>query len=157
MATFTIESNGRIERTAVYYNGEQISGIKEIFVNLDEDGVFDAVIQYEGVNKEIYTKNIFEDYLDNLKVVPPSFTEEEAMALTQLVIESEGDINSTTLLMDDEELCGVINLLIHIKSTKNSPSGLSSIFKKSIPNDVEFKSEITFRNDDDSTETERVF
>jgi len=46
MATFSIVSNGRIERTFVFFNGEQIAGVKEIFLNINEDGNFDAIIQY---------------------------------------------------------------------------------------------------------------
>lgn len=156
MATLAIESNGRIEKTAVYYNGEQVGGLKEIFLNIDEDGTLDAVIQYEGTNSELYTKNIFEDYLDNLKVVPPSFTEEEASQLTLFVVESNGDIENTLLFINNEPLEGVVNLFLHIKSSK-AKSGISSIFKKNIPADIEFKADITFRNDDDSIETERIF
>lgn len=157
MATFVIESNGRIEKTAVYYNGEQIGGLKEVMLNLDEDGTFDAVLQYEGTNGEIYTKSIFEDFLENLKVVEPTFTEEEASYLTQFVIESDGDIENTNLFLNDEPVDGVVRLFVHIKSTKSTTGGIASIFKKNIPTDVEFKSEITYRNEDDTLETERIF
>lgn len=157
MATFVIESNGRIEKTAVYYNGEQIGGLKEVMLNLDEDGTFDAVLQYEGTNGEIYTKSIFEDFLENLKVVEPTFTEEEASYLTQFVIESDGDIENTNLFLNDETMEGVVNLFVHIKSTKSNTGGIASIFKKNITTNVEFKSEITYRNEDDTLETERIF
>lgn len=157
MATLSIESNGRLEKTAVYYNGEQISGIKEIFLNLDEDGTFDALIQYEGSNKHIYTKNVFTDYLDNLRTVEPSFTEEEAKSLRLFTIESDGDIDETYLFINDEEQAGVINLFLHIKGAENK-SGLRAMFNKNnIPDTVEFKAEITFRNDDESIETENIF
>ena len=157
MATFVIESNGRIEKTAVYYNGEQIGGLKEVMLNLDEDGTFDAVLQYEGTNGEIYTKSIFEDFLENLKVVEPTFTEEEASYLTQFVIESDGNIENTNLFLNDEPVDGVVSIYIHIKSTKTNSGGIASIFKKNIPTNVEFKSEITYRNEDETLETERIF
>ncbi len=156
MATFAIESNGRIEKTAVYYNGDQIGGLKEIFINLDEEGTFDSIIQYENTSGEIVTKNIFEDYLNDIKVVPPSFTEEEARNLSLLIIESDGDIENTQLFLNDEALEGVINVFLHIKSAK-AKGGISSIFKKAIPETVEFKADITYRNDDDTIETERIF
>lgn len=157
MPTFAIESNGRLEKTAVYYNGEQISGIKELFINIDEDGTFDSLIQYEGTNKQIYTKNIFLDYLDNIKVIDPVFTEEEAQLLQLFTIESNGELDDTYLYLNDELLEGVVNLFIHIKGVENK-NGLRKLFNKdNIPDTVEFKAEITFRNEDDSLETERIF
>lgn len=158
MATFTIESNGRLEKTAVYFNGEQISGIKEIFINIDEEGSFDTIIQYEGTDKTIHTKNIFEDnFLDKAKIVEPSFTEDEARALVEFSIESDGDLESTWLYINDEELEGVVSLFLHIKAAENK-AGLSKIFgNNKIPDTVEFKAEITYRNEDDSLETEEIF
>ncbi len=157
MATFIIESNGRIERTAVYYNGEQIGGLKEVMLNIDEEGTFDAVLQYEGTNGEIYTKSIFEEFLENLKIVEATFTEEEAQMLTQFVVDSDGDIENTNLFLNDEPLDGVVNIFIHIKSLKAKGLGIAGIFKKDIATDVEFRSEITFRNEDNTLETERIF
>lgn len=63
MATFGIESNGRLENTAVYYNGEQLAGLRQVLLNLAEDGTFDAVISYRGEDGRLYTKNPFTDYL----------------------------------------------------------------------------------------------
>ncbi len=158
MATFAIESNGRLEKTAVYYNGEQLGGIREIFLNMDEDGSFDSIIQYEGVNKEIYTKDIFNDHLDNIRVVEPAFTEEEAENLLLLAIESEGDIESTQVYINDEPQEGIVNLNIHIKGTTTKGS-IRNIFKTKsyIPEESEFRAEITYRNEDDSLETEEIF
>lgn len=158
MATFTIESNGRLEKTAVYFNGEQISGIKEIFINIDEEGVLDAIIQYEGTDKQIHTKSIFEEnYLDKAKIVPPSFTEEEAQALVEFSIESDGNIENTFLFINDEEQYGVVEVLVHIKAAETK-NGLRAIFNKNkIPDTVEFKAEITYRNDDDSIEIEEIY
>jgi len=157
MPTLAIESNGRLEKTAVYYNGEQISGIKELFINIDEDGTFDALIQYEGTNKQIYTKNIFLEYLDNVKVIEPVFTEEEAKFLQLFTIESNGDLDDTYLYLNDELLEGVVNLFIHIKGVENKNGLRKLLNKNNIPDTIEFKAEITFRNEDDSLETERIF
>ena len=160
MATLGIESNGRLEKTAVYYNGEQISGLKELLLNLDEDGTFDAVIQYQGNDNKLYNKSIFNDLLTNIKVVEPSFTEEEAMNLRLLEIDSNGDIENTVVLMNGEELIGLVNLYLHIKSS-HSPrgAGLMGFFGKSkdLPEAAEFKAEFTFRNEDDSLSTEGIF
>lgn len=158
MATFVIESNGRIEKTAVYFNGDQLGGLKELMLNLDEDGTFDAVIQYEGTNGQLYIKNIFEDNLENLKVVEPSFTEEEARTLTQLVVESDGDIENTNLFINEEPLDGVVRIFVHIKSNKIKESGLKAIFGKNDESfNADFKAEITFRNQDETLDTERIF
>jgi len=158
MATFAIESNGRLEKTALYYNGEQVGGIKEIFLNLDEDGTFDSIIQYEGKDKQSYTKNIFRDYLTNIKLTDPSFTEEESAELQLLEIESDGDIENTMVFLNDENLEGIVSILIHIKSTQEA-NNLQKFFagKKYIPDHIEFKAEIVFRNEDNTLETEDIF
>lgn len=158
MPTFAIESNGRIEKTAVYYNGEQLGGIKEIFIHIDENGAFDSVIQYEGADKVLYTKDIFKDYLTNIKVVPPVFSAEEAKYLQLIEFESEGSLDHTTIFYNNESLIGVVNIFIHIKSNNNT-DGVNSIFslKRKVNTLAEFKAEITFRNEDDTIETERIF
>lgn len=158
MKTFAIESNGRIDNTIIYINGEQIAGVKEIFININEDGLFDAIIQYEGIDKNIYTKNIFEDYLTNIKTTEPYLTEEEAQALRQLIIESDGNIENTTVLIDDEIQTGIVSLFIHIKASSNK-NGIRSFFKAKtyIPETIEFRAEITYRNEDNSLETEEIF
>jgi hypothetical protein len=157
MATLAIESNGRLEKTAVYYNGEQISGIKEIFLSLDEDGTFDSIIQYEGSNKHIYTKNIFNEHLDNIQIVEPSFSEEEAQALRLFSVDSDGVIDNTVLFLNDAEIDGVVNVLIHIKGAATKTGLRAFINKDNIPDTVEFKAEITYRNEDDTLETENIF
>ena len=158
MATFSLESNGRLEKTAVYFNGEQLGGIKEVFVNFDEDGTYDAILQYEGTDKVLYTKQIFNEYLDNIRIVEPTFTEEEAKQLHLLDIESSGDIESTIVFYDGKTLDGIVSMFIHIKAAQ-SKNSIKSFFssKQNIPEYVEFKAEITFRNDDDSVETENIF
>ena len=158
MPVFAIESNGRIEKTAIYYNGEQIGGVREIFLNLDEDGTFDAVMQYQGHDGEIYTKQIFADNLPKLRYVEPSFTEDEAQHLVLFELESDGDIESCLLLLNEEELEGVVNVLLHVKAVPGK-SGFGNLFKKRKTESEEpvFKAQITYRNDDDSIETEDIF
>ncbi len=158
MATFTIESNGRIEKTVVYFNGEQLGGIKEVFLNLDEEGLFDSIIQYEGTDKQLYTKHIFDEYLSNMRTVEPSFTKEESKDLINLQIESNGEIEETAVFLDGEELDGIVNLFVHLKGTE-SKTGIRSMFtsKTHIPEQPEFKAEITFRNEDETKETEEIF
>ncbi|MFP4544868.1 MAG: hypothetical protein ACLFQU_11600 [Candidatus Kapaibacterium sp.] len=158
MAEFSIESNGRLEKTAVYFNGEQLGGVKEIFLNLDEEGTFDAIIQYEGIDKQIHTKSIFDDTLAGLKVTEPSFTEDEARHLQLFTVESDGDIESTVVYLNNEPMEGIISLLVHIKGSENKTGGIKSLFQgKNVPDAAEFKAQITFRNEDASLETEDIF
>ncbi|GAB5466909.1 MAG: hypothetical protein Kapaf2KO_23450 [Candidatus Kapaibacteriales bacterium] len=159
MPELIVESNGRLEKTAVYLNGEQLSGIKELLVNMDEEGTFDALLVYNGGDGQLYTKSIFTDYLTAVKVTPPTFTEDDAQNLEQLVIQSEGDIEETLLLWNEEELGGVISLYIHIKAQEGDPKGIMDriMGKKKPTFGVECKAEITFRDEDDSIYTETVF
>ncbi len=160
MAQFSLESNGLLEDTAIYFNGKQIEGVKEIFLNLDEDGTFDSVIQYEGSDGVLHSKEIFNDYLANIKTRPPAYSEEDTDSLQLLTIESNGDIGQTYVFRNDEEQFGIVSLFIHIKgtSTVDRPS-LKSMFsaKKNIPDIPEFKVEITYREDNDDLTTENVF
>lgn len=160
MATFGIESNGMIETTAIYYNGQQVGGVKEVFINIDENGTFDGIIQYEGSDKQIHTKQIFSDYLTNIRVVEPSFTEEDAAMLRLIEVESSGTIEDAIVYQDEEAVDGIVSLFIHMKSAeKNTKGALSKLFsgRKEIPDEPEFRAEITFRYDDDSIETEAIF
>jgi len=160
MNSFSIESNGRIEKTALYLNGEQIAGVREVFLNLDESGSFDAILQYQGSDDKVYSKHIFNDHLENIKTRPAAFTEYESQQLQLLTVESTGDIEGTTVLVNDQPLEGITSLLVHIKSPqKGDGGGLASLFttKKAIPDHEEFKAEITFRNEDDSLSTEQIF
>jgi hypothetical protein len=61
MRELSIESNGSLEKTAVYINGEQISGIHQLMLHINEDGDFDTILVYEGTDKQMYTKNLFSD------------------------------------------------------------------------------------------------
>lgn len=67
MAEFSIEGNGRLERTAVYFNGQQLDGVREVFINISEDGEFDVLLMYVGSDGQSYTKNVFTDYLDTFR------------------------------------------------------------------------------------------
>jgi antitoxin component YwqK of YwqJK toxin-antitoxin module len=157
MPTFSVESNGRLEKTAIYYNGEQLGGIKEIFLSLDEEGTFDAFMQYEGTDNNLHTKQIFSDYLDNIKIVEPTFTEEEAEELLLFTVESNGDIEETTAFINNEEQFGIISILLHIKGTAQ-PSGMKKYFTaKDITDKPVFTADITYRNEDDTEETETIF
>lgn len=158
MATLGIESNGRIEKTAIYLNGERIRGLKELFLNLDEQGAFDSIIQYEGSDKNLYTKQLFSDILTNIVTAEPAFTDEEAMNLQLLEIESNGDIDSTNILLNEEPLDGIVSLMLHIKAAQAEKSTLKSIFSSNKPaTGAEFKAQITYRNEDDSLDTEDIF
>lgn len=160
MATFSIESNGRLERTALYYNGEQIAGARELFLNLDEEGTFDAVLQYKGKDDNTYSKQVFVDFLEQLETMPPAFSEEEAQQLQLLTVESNGEIQDTIVTINEQPLDGITSLLIHIKAPvkKNNSSFLGSLFsKETVEERGEFKAEITFRNEDGTLSVEPVF
>ncbi|MDZ4745036.1 MAG: hypothetical protein SGJ05_03425 [bacterium] len=139
MAEFSIESNGRIEKTAIYYNGEQLKGVQEIVLNLDENGTFDAVLQYMGSDKTVHTKQVFSEYLDDVQVMEPSFSEEEAQSLKLLSVHSDGNIEGSSVFINNEEQNGIVRLYVHIKVNE------------------EFKAEITFREEDGTLTTEGVF
>ena len=158
MPELSIQSNGRLAKTAVYYNGEQLGGIREFYLNLEEDGTFEAVLQYVGIDKEFHTKQIFSEHLDNIKVTNPSFSEEEAGQLQAITIDSDGEVDDTGLWLNDEELEGVISLFVHIKTPEKKKSRVGNIFGSKNENGTEIcRAEITFRNEDETTETEIIF
>lgn len=159
MPEFSIESNGMIESTAVYYNGEQLAGVREVLLNIDETGVFDAVISYEDETGAMQTRQIFSDYLHGVRTREAAFTHEEAQALRLLTVQSDGDLESTIVAIDGEEQFGIIHLFAHIKAPPRDGGRSRSWFRKQAdPTDrAEFRVEVTYRNDDDTTETEGVF
>lgn len=160
MAEFSIEGNGRLERTAVYFNGQQLDGVREVFVNINENGEFDVLLMYVGSDGQSYTKNVFTDYLDNVQTEPPGFTEEEAQSLNLLTIVSDGSLESTVVARNNEEQFGIVQLYVHIKAPSvQEGGGLRSWFggTKSIPERAEFVAEITFREDNGELTTESVF
>jgi hypothetical protein len=159
MTEFTILSNGRMERTAVYVNGEQLRGVKEILLSLDENGTFDAILQYVGTDGQLYTRQMFNEYLDAVQTTDPTFDEEEASRMRALTVQSDGDIAGTIVFIDGEEQAGIVSLYVHMKSPTHTSGGLRAFFsgKKDIPERTEFKAEITYRNDDDSLSTEELY
>lgn len=160
MAEFSIEGNGRLEKTAVYYNGEQLDGVREIFLNIDEQGTFDAMLMYVGTDGRSYTKNIFADYLENIRTEPPGFSEEEARQLSMLTVISDGDLESTVLVRNNEEQVGVVSLFVHIKAPSVPEGGSLRAFfggSKQIPDATEFRAEIVYREDNGQLTTEGVF
>ena len=159
MPEFSIESNGLLPRTAVYFNGQQLKEVKEIFLNLDENGTFDAIIQYEGGDGEMYTKRVFSEYLERVQTTSPLFTEEESRSLTLLSVHSDGDIESAMVAINNQEQFGIVSLYVHIKAPSEESGGLFDIFKgeKDIPEHPEFKAEIVYREEDGRLTTEGVF
>lgn len=158
MAVLAIESNGTIEMTAVYYNGNQLAGVRELFLNLDEDGTFETLIVYKDKFGQEIIKNPFVDYLDNIQLREPAFTEEEAKNLHLLEIESNGDIQNTLVYYDHQPLDGLVNLFLHIKAPIVKKSLISSLLGKGKYTDnVEYKAMFTFRYEDGRIETEDIF
>lgn len=160
MATFGIESNGRLENTAVYYNGEQLAGLRQVLLNLSEDGTFDALISYRGDDGQLYTRNPFTDYLDHIRTMPPSFTEEEARSMRLLVIESDGDIEHTLVSLDNQPLDGIVQLFVNISLPDVSAQQRRTFFRRqesSLLERAEFKAEFTFREADGRLTTEPIF
>jgi len=160
MAEFSIEGNGRLERTAIYFNGQQLDGVREVFVNISEDGEFDVLLMYVGSDGQSYTKNVFTDYLDNIQTEPAGFTEEEAQSLNLLTIASDGTLDSTMVARNHEEQFGIVRLYVHIKApSMPEGGGLRSWFggTKGIPERAEFVAEITYREDNGEQTTESVF
>lgn len=141
MPELSIESNGLLETTAVYYNGEQLRGVRELLLNIDENGTFDAILQYKGADGQMYTRNVLQEYLDNVATGEPSFTEEEAKSLRLLTVDSDGTLNNTIVALDGQEQSGIVSLYVHIKS----------------PPEVEFVAEITYREEDGMQTKEGVF
>ncbi|MCX7879530.1 MAG: hypothetical protein N2517_02610 [Ignavibacteria bacterium] len=158
MPSLTIESNGTIEMTAVYFNGQQIAGLTELFLNLHEDGTFDSVLVYKGLDGKEYTKNPFIDYLDSINYREPAFSEWEARQLKSLVIESDGEIENTTVYYNGEILDGLVNIFIHIKAPKKNKTSIASLFNKGeISEGAVFRATFTFRYQNDVLKTEEIF
>ncbi|MFN4769139.1 MAG: hypothetical protein ACK5JL_03795 [Candidatus Kapaibacterium sp.] len=159
MATVVVESNGRIEKTAVYLNGEQLGGVRELVVNISEDGTFDCVLVYTGDDGQQYTRNPFTEYADHVQTREPAFTEEEASMLQQLSIDSDGSVESTTVCINDEPQDGIVSMFLHIKAPDTQkPTGIRRWFGGArSAGRAEFNADITYRNSDDSIVTESVF
>lgn len=141
MPELSIESNGRIENTAVYYNGEQLGGVRELMLNLEENGTFDAILTYTDENGQVVTRNVMSDLLEGLQTRDPSFSREEAESMRLLTIASEGDIESTIVSIDGNEQFGIVSLYLHLKA----------------PPETTFRAEVTYREDADRLTTESIF
>ncbi len=159
MRELSIESNGSLEKTAVYMNGEQLGGIHQMMLHISEDGDFDTILVYEGTDKQMYTKNMFSDYLDNIKKVPPTFSEEEAQFLRLLTVTSDGSLESTMVYINEEPQDGIVDLLVQIqRGTPAQRGGITTMFKKQESGERPlFRAEIQYRNEDDTVSTESVF
>lgn len=159
MREISLESNGSLEKTAVYINGEQVGGIHQMMLHISEDGDFDTIVVYEGTDKQMYTKNFFSDYLDNIKKVPPTFTEEEAEYLRLLTVTSDGSLETTNVYINEEPQDGIVDLLVQIqRGSAAQRGGITGLFKKQEPGEQPvFRAEIQYRNEDDSISTELVF
>jgi hypothetical protein len=159
MREFSIESNGTLEKTALYFNGEQIGGVRQLMLHISENGDFDTIVVYEGSDKTLYTKNIFTDYLDNIKKAQPSFTEDDAQYLRLLVVQSDGNLESTMVYLDDVPQDGIVDLLVHIERGDAPQTSGFALFKKqtSAGTGATFRAEIQYRNEDDSLSTEGIF
>jgi hypothetical protein len=141
MPELSIESNGLLETTAVYYNGEQLRGVRDLLINIDENGTFDAILQYKGSDGGMHTKRVLEEYLDNVQTGEPSFTEEEARSLRLFTIDSDGSLENTIVAIDGVAQNGIVSLYVHIKA----------------PPELEFVAEITYREEDGRQTKEGVF
>ena len=161
MRTITIESNGRIEKTAVYVNGEQISGIRELLISIDEEGTFNAILSFIGITGELHTKQLFTEDLSTMKRKEASFTEIEAQELRSITIESDGTLDNTTVLINNEFAEGIISLSMHIlidMQQQSHKSFLKRLFSKEQSfNETRFITEIVFRNPDGSEQIETIF
>lgn len=160
MRTITIESNGRIEKTAVYVNGEQITGIRELLISIDEEGTFNGIISFVNTAGNLLTKQLFTDDLSQLQRREAAFSEEEAMDLRTLTIESDGMLENTSVYVNQEFIDGIISVMVHIMidAPQKKESVFSRIFSKYSPlMETRFISEIVLRNPDGSEIFESIF
>ncbi len=141
MPELSIESNGLLETTAVYYNGTQLKGVRELLLNLDENGAFDAIIQYKGQDGSMYTRNVLQEYLDNVATTEPAFTEEEAQSMRLLTVDSDGTLEGTIIALDGYRQDGIVSLYVHISGPPN----------------VKLIGEITFREENGDLTREGVW
>jgi hypothetical protein len=158
MREFSIESNGSLEKTALYFNGEQIGGVHQLMLHISENGDFDTIIVYEGTDKQMHTKNLFSDYLDNVKKVTPTFTEEEAQFMRLLTVTSDGSLETTMVYINEEPQDGVVDLLVQVQRGAQAQRSFTTMFKKpEVGETPVFRAEVQYRNEDNSLSTELVF
>ncbi|MCE2755719.1 MAG: hypothetical protein LW818_06995 [Ignavibacteriae bacterium] len=160
MRTISIESNGRIEKTAVYLNGEQITGIKELLLSIDEEGIFNAIISFTSSSGTLLTKQLFTDDLSQLQRREAAFSEDEAMDLRSMAIESDGTLDNTSVFMNNEFIDGIVSIMVHIMidSVQKRENVFTKIFSKNQSySETRFISEIVLRNPDGSESIESIF
>jgi len=148
LRTLEIRSSGRLENTTVHLNGEQIVGVRELFLNLKEDGTFDNWITYESTSNEILSKELFREYLADLNVNAEGF----AAAGASLVFESDGNIDGTTIWRNEQRLDGLVEIFVYLRNVK------TGWFKwRRDGQEDEFRAEAQFRNQDGSINGETIF
>jgi hypothetical protein len=160
MRTISIESNGRIEKTAVYLNGEQITGIRELLVSIDEEGIFNAIISFTSATGVLLTKQLFVDDLSQLQRREAAFSDEEAMDLRSLSIESDGNLDNTSVFINNEFIDGIVSIMVHIMidSVQKKENVFTKIFSKNQTySETRFLTEIVLRNPDGSESIESIF
>ena len=159
MRTITIESNGRLERTAIYVNGEQVAGVRELLISIDEEGTFHSIISLISGSGIQVTKQLFTDDISQLQRKEAAFTSEESFQLQSFSIESDGDLEQTSLFMNDDFVVGVVSIIIHIRIETSQPTkSLFSWFTKhrNVHENV-FQTEIVFRNPNGTHSVESIF
>lgn len=94
----------------------------------------------------------------NLKTTEPTLTDLELESLITLTIESDGNLENTSVFIDDEYQEGVVSLYVHIKGADNK-DGIRKFLssKYYIPDTPELFTEIIFRNEDGSIDKEKIF
>jgi len=160
MRTISIESNGRLEKTAVYVNGEQVTGIRELLLSIDEEGTFNAIVSFVSTSGILLTKQVFTDDLSQLQRREVAFSEEEAMDLRSFAIESDGTLDNTSIFMNNEFIDGIISIMIHITIETSQPKKgmFTKLFSKnSTLSQTRFITEIVLRNPDGSELIESIF
>ncbi|MFZ9976737.1 MAG: hypothetical protein ACO3GR_01455 [Candidatus Kapaibacteriota bacterium] len=160
MRTISIESNGRLEKTAVYVNGEQVTGIRELLLSIDEEGTFNAIVSFVSTSGILLTKQVFTDDLSQLQRREAAFSEVEAMDLRSFAIESDGTLDNTSIFMNNEFIDGIISIMIHITIEASQPmKGMfTKLFSKnSTLSQTRFITEIVLRNPDGSELIESIF
>jgi hypothetical protein len=149
MRTLDIWSNGLIHQTILCFNSQQLVGVREFLLDLNEDGTFRVLINYEGADGEFRVKNPFTDHLVSLRTTSLA---DDDVPRSVLTIESNGTIESTAISFNQQELSGVVSLLIYMRRVRE---GVIHWLRHGDRD--EFVSEITFREADGRLTQEVLF
>lgn len=152
MRMLEIRSNGRLETTTLHLNGEQLVGVRELFIDLKEDGTFDAWLTYENADSQTLSKRLFSEYLEKLRVAPAGEVT-APLAPRSLVIEGDGEIADTTIALDNERLDGLVELFVYLRRAQG---GGFWKWKREGEHD-EFMATATFRNEDGTLDHDTLF